>query len=513
MTTYKIGTRGSLLAVTQSTLMKNELERLSEDKFELVLIKTQGDQITDKPLWQLEGKDFFTKELDEALLKGEVDCVIHSYKDLGSVRPAGIKLAAVTERRFAQDILLIPQGIVEKLKDWKGEFIVGTSSPRRIENLTHSLEDYLPHGEKLGIRCETLRGNVNSRIRKLNEGQYHAITLALAGVERLAFTESSAKELSGLLAGLNYFILPQSVFPSAASQGALGIEVNENRPDNGKLFSIINQLTHKVTSEEVKRERKTFQEFGGGCHLAVGIHVKKIGEMFLHVHAGTVDGKRIEKKWFEGVDYPPLTANQKLFVGLPKGDAPHTLYDEFVKKSPDIKTIDLKNKHVFVTSRYCINSLRVSMDSGPEGIWAAGTKTAKELSKAGIWCNGTSDSLGTIDLEMIKTSRALKMIHSHLDQSWKVLSHENASSELGEVVGTYTRSENPIDPLYVESLKRVGAAFWTSYPQYQSFMRAFPFMQFIHHYCGVGKTWQEFQKANVSVTPVASMQDFYGLHP
>src|SRR3954468_22494027 len=118
MTTYKIGTRGSLLAVTQSTLIKNQLEALSGEKFELVTIKTQGDQITNKPLWQLEGKDFFTKELDEALLAGEVDLVIHSYKDLGSERPEGIKLAAVTERRFAHDVLIIPQKNVEALKTW-----------------------------------------------------------------------------------------------------------------------------------------------------------------------------------------------------------------------------------------------------------------------------------------------------------------------------------------------------------------------------------------------------------
>src|SRR5687768_11764992 len=187
MATYKIGTRGSLLAVTQSTLMKNELERISGETFELVLIKTQGDEVTNKPLWQLEGKDFFTKELDEALLAGEVDLVIHSYKDLGSERPDGIKLAAVTERRFAHDILIIPQKNVDALKNWNGEFVVGTSSPRRIANITHSLSDYLPGKPKL--RCETLRGNVNTRIRKLKDGDYHAITLALAGIERLAHGE------------------------------------------------------------------------------------------------------------------------------------------------------------------------------------------------------------------------------------------------------------------------------------------------------------------------------------
>ena len=96
MKKYLIGTRGSLLALTQCTQVKNQLEKITGDQFELKVIKTQGDQITDKPLWQLEGKDFFTKELDAALLTGDVDLVVHSYKDLGSDRPEGIKLAAIT---------------------------------------------------------------------------------------------------------------------------------------------------------------------------------------------------------------------------------------------------------------------------------------------------------------------------------------------------------------------------------------------------------------------------------
>src|SRR5690606_22790385 len=124
------------------------LEALSGDKFELVLIKTQGDQITNKPLWQLEGKDFFTKELDEALLSEQVDLVIHSYKDLGSERPEGIRLAAVTERRFAHDILLVRKDVVEKLEHWQGDFIVGTSSPRRIANLTRKLAAFIPYSDK-----------------------------------------------------------------------------------------------------------------------------------------------------------------------------------------------------------------------------------------------------------------------------------------------------------------------------------------------------------------------------
>jgi hydroxymethylbilane synthase len=514
MTTYKIGTRGSLLAVTQSTLIKNQLEALTGEKFELVTIKTQGDQITDRPLWQLEGKDFFTKELDEALLKGEVDLVIHSYKDLGSERPAGIKLAAVTERRFAHDVLLIPQHNIDKLSQWQEDFVVGTSSPRRIVNLTHSLADYLPHlkQRKVKIRCETLRGNINSRIRKLKEGQYHAITLALAGVERLAHTEKSASELAELLSGLNYLVLPQSVFPAAASQGALGIEMREDRQDGGKLQQHLQQLVHARTVEEVQRERKSFKDFGGGCHLAVGIHVKKINDdLFLHVNSGEVDHQRVEQRWLEGLSLPALPAGKKLFVGFPTSSQTGVVCDEYLKKIPETKTIDLKDKHVFVTSMYCLETLKASIASGPQGIWAAGAKSARDLAARGHWVNGTADSLGVEDLKSIKGSRALQMVHPHLAQDWVVLTHPASSSELGPVVGCYERHKTEVSEAFVEQMKLVGGCFWTSYPQYQAYLEKFPFLKAALQFCGLGKTWQEFRAAGVNVYPVANMQDLYTL--
>lgn len=508
MTTYKIGTRGSLLAVTQSTLMKNELERISGEKFELVLIKTQGDQITNKPLWQLEGKDFFTKELDEALLANQVDLVIHSYKDLGSERPEGIKLAAVTERRFAHDILLIKQETIEKLKNWNGEFVVGTSSPRRIANLTHSLSEYIPG--KPQIRCETLRGNVNTRIGKLKNGDYHAITLALAGIERLAHGEKSRTELSELLTGMNYFVLPQSVFPSAASQGALGIEMNASRDDGGKLLHYISQLAHPKTVEEVFRERKSFKEYGGGCHLAVGIHVKKISDdLFLHVNSGEVDGKRIEKKWLEGYDLPKV-AGKKLFVGFPTNTHPGVVCDEYLKKIPETKKIDLSNKHVFVTSMYTLDTLKAS--NAAEAVWAAGAKSARDLAARGFWVNGTADSLGTEDLKALQTSKALAIVHKNIASSWTVLTHPKSKSDMGEVVGCYERVPQNVSADYEQTLKDVGACYWTSYPQYEAFLAKFPFLSGAKHFCGMGKTWQEFKTAGVAVNPVANMQDFYAIN-
>lgn len=508
MTTYKIGTRGSLLAVTQSTLIKNQLEKISGEKFELVLIKTQGDQITNKPLWQLEGKDFFTKELDEALLSKQVDLVIHSYKDLGTERPDGIKLAAITERRFAHDILIIPQRNIDSLKNWKGAFLVGTSSPRRIANINHALSQFLPGHPK--TKCETLRGNVNTRIKKLRDGEYHAIVLALAGIERLAHTEKSANELKELLEGMNYFVLPQSIFPSAASQGALGIEMNSDRNDQGKLQDILKNLAHTKTIEEVTRERKAFKEYGGGCHLAVGIHVKKISDdIFLHVNKGEVDGNRIERKWLEGVNHEIFSKDKKLFVGLPTNTIPEIVSDQFISKKPISQSLDFQNKHVFVTSKYCIETLKSSKNA--QGIWAAGLKSAKDIVSEGFWINGSADSLGTEDLKSLKNSKALQIIHENINAEWSVLSHTDAKSDLGQVIGCYERIENDVSENYKNDLTKLGACYWTSFPQYQAFLKRFPFLKNVSHFCGLGKTWQEFKDAGIQVTPIANMQDLYDL--
>lgn len=510
MSTYKIGTRGSLLAVTQSTLIMNECERISGEKFELVLIKTQGDIITNKPLWQLEGKDFFTKELDEALLNGEVDFLIHSYKDLGSVRTAGIKLAAITERKFAQDVLLISKETIKKLPTWKGEFKVGTSSPRRIVNLTKSLPDFLPTNPK--VTCEMLRGNVNTRIKKLNDGNYDAIVLALAGIERLAHTEKSAAELSELLKDLNYFILPQTLFPSSASQGALGIEMRADRDDNGKLASILEKLNDKKTIEEVKREREVFQSFGGGCHLAVGINVKKIAnDLFLHINMGEVDEKRIEKRFLEGVTYPTLPKGKNVLVGMPqlhKRDG--VISDEFISKvSEDVK-LDLTNKHIFVTSSNCYDVLKNATGKA-EGVWSAGIKSTKDLIGLGYWVNGTADSLGTEDLKLIKSSKALALIQPNLSSSWEVLTHPDSKTNLGKIVGCYKRVENEVTQEYENTLKDVVACYWTSFPQYEAFMKRFPFLKDLPQFCGMGKTWNHFKTNNIAVYPMIDLQEFYNL--
>jgi hydroxymethylbilane synthase len=491
--TYKIGTRGSLLALTQCNQVKDQLEALTGDKFELDVIKTQGDLITNAPLWQLDGKDFFTKELDEALISGRVDLVVHSYKDLGSVRPEPITLAAVTKRTYAHDIFLIKKSKLPLIKNM-AEFIVGTSSPRRMVNLEKNLKDFLPHGSHLKVTPKVLRGNVNTRISKLVADEYDAIVLALPGIERLALTQSSKEELIPLLKDMTFMVLPQSVFPSSASQGALGIECLKNRNDNNELFNKLKKMEDADTLSEVSRERKSFNEYGGGCHLAVGINVKKIGDYFLHTHAGLLNEKEVKLTMIEGRELPVFVARPKAFIGLPTRD------DKLLSKV-SVKANLNTNDHYFVSSKYSIDSLIENTEYA--SIWSAGTRTWKELCKKGIFVNGSSDSLGINEAKKFKASKAISLMLKN--------EHEliNLTHDAGEnQIKTYSRIINSVDSDFEQSLLAKDIFYWTSFSEYQTYVEKYPQLKSKLHACGLGKTYEQFKNQNIKILPFSSMEEF-----
>lgn len=504
-THYKIGTRGSLLALTQCGQVKDQLEFLTkdtEDTFELVVIKTQGDIQTTQPLWQMEGNNFFTKELDEALLNGEVDLVVHSYKDLGSIRPEGITLAAVTKRSFAHDILLIKNETIAHIKN-RVEFIVGTSSPRRVVNIELNLAEYLPKGKNVVVKTKMLRGNVNTRIQKLRDGEYDAIVLALPGIERLAHTESSLLELKKLLDGINFMILPQSVFPSSASQGALAIETKASRADGGELLRKLQQMEDLKTKEEVARERLAFNEYGGGCHLAVGINVRKLalekGEFFLHNHQGFHEGKKVELHQLEGRNLPVFLTAPRVFNGHPNND-------QLICKKNLAVTLD-QGLHLYITSKYCLDAVS---GSNPKTLWAAGTKTMKDLAAQGLWVNATADAIGDEEIINLRSSRAVSIMVD-TEAPLIVLSNDEARSSLtkAEVIACYQREINPnLTAEFKEEILKTEVFYWTSYFQYCAYLKQFPEIKSKMHACGIGKTYDLFRTNNIEVFPMADTSEF-----
>lgn len=487
--TFKIGTRASLLAVTQCTLLKNDIEEKTGLNFELKKIITEGDQKTEKPLWQLDGKDFFTKELDTALLKNEIDMVVHSYKDLGSERPENIELAAITERKYSHDILLIRNTVVSTLSE-KEKLIVGTSSPRRIVNIESSLSSFLPNAKsEIEIKCEMLRGNVNTRIQKLKDGNYDAIVLALAGLERLASKEDSKQILEDLLEGLNFIILPQMNFPSSASQGALAVEINDQRSDS--LKEELQSVHHKQSADEIERERIAFNSYGGGCHLAVGIHVKKAKDYFIHIHKGQHEDRKIYKLELEGYDYSQL-----------KGMTLYPLMgaNDFLIEKASIKSNEASSKNTFVTSSHCFHNI-----IEPKTLWASGQRTMKKMIALGFWVNGSAESLGHEQILNFKNSEAIKILTKNAD--WTVLTNDHSKSPIADSISSYTRTiSSDIDNKKLDQLLSADILYWSSTFQFDQYTQKYPELLEKKHCTGLGKTYDGLKEKGIEIIPTLGLK-------
>ncbi len=497
---YIIGTRGSLLALTQCNQVKDELEKLTGEKFELKIIKTQGDMDTSKPLWQMEGKDFFTKELDNELLSGTIDLVVHSYKDLGSDRPGNIHLAAITKRQYPHDILFLRKDVIKDLKN-KKELIIGTSSPRRIYNLEKSLSEFIPYSPV--IKTKQLRGNVNTRLKKCADGEYDGVCLAFAGIERLALNKESINEIKPSLDLLNYMILPLSTFPSAASQGALGIEINIKRKDDGKLQSLLQKIHCSQTENAVFNERKIFQEFGGGCHLAVGINSQITNDNVLVTSVqGTSDGKEISYQQSSVAQQasPPQNGS-KIFIGVQSNSSAY-VFDKLTPKN-SITVSDKTDAPKYITRVF--NDLELDKEAL---IFCSGTRSMKKLAAQGILVNGCSDSMGETTLQTFKSSELLKFMTPEISEGWKVFSHAEASSSLGEVIPAYEMKIAEVSEEFSKDIGETEIFYWTSYRQFKTYLDKFPEIRNKIHCCGLGKTFQQAKDNGHEFIPFSGMKEF-----
>jgi hydroxymethylbilane synthase len=268
-----IGSRGSELALWQAYYIKRELEKKHKKlTVEVKIIKTKGDKILDVPLSKIGDKGLFTKELENALLRNEVDIAVHSLKDLQTVIPEGLTLAAVTKRHPVEDVL-IARKKGTTIFDLPYNAVVATGALRRKSQLLHLRPD---------IRTVELRGNVPSRIKKFLESDWDAIILARAGVERL-----------GLKKHISSFISADLMLP-AVGQGVLGIEISSKRSD---VAEIVQVLHDKKTAAAVLAERQFLKELEGGCQVPIGAlgEVKSNGFYFTAL-VGSLDGSLIFKK-------------------------------------------------------------------------------------------------------------------------------------------------------------------------------------------------------------------------
>lgn len=251
MTAYlRLGTRGSPLAMVQALMVAGALREAQgweDDRIEIVPIRTTGDRVQDRPLAELGGKGLFTKELDAALLAGRIDIAVHSMKDVETVLAPGLDIAATLPRADVRDRLLTPGRVA--FEDLPHGARIGTSSPRRAAQARHARPD---------LRIIPFRGNVDTRIRRLEAGEAEATFLAAAGLDRLGSPE----------VGLP---LPEERFLPAPAQGAVGIGL---RVDDERTRALVAAANHRPTFDEIAAERAVLARLGGSCRTPVAVRAR-----------------------------------------------------------------------------------------------------------------------------------------------------------------------------------------------------------------------------------------------
>lgn len=276
----RIGSRKSQLALVQSYWVQAELQKhFPNRQFEVETMSTQGDKILDVPLAKIGDKGLFTKELEVSMLERQTDLAVHSLKDLPTKLPEGLILGCVTERENPADALVVnAQHKDKQLDTLPAGSVIGTSSLRRLAQLRH----HFPH-----LTFKDVRGNVNTRLAKLDAGEYDAIILAVAGLTRLDMSDRIHQAI------------PAELSLHAVGQGALGIEIREG---DAEILEVVKVLEHAPTRDRCLAERAFLRELEGGCQVPIGVNTEINGDQLtLKGLVASLDGQNLIKDTISGL--------------------------------------------------------------------------------------------------------------------------------------------------------------------------------------------------------------------
>ncbi len=308
--TIRIGSRKSQLALVQTYWVQEQLQKsFPEMSFEVHTMSTHGDKILDVALAKIGDKGLFTKELEVGMLNQEIDFAVHSLKDLPTRLPEGLVLAAITERENPADALVLHEKHKGKQIDTLPEgAVIGTSSLRRLAQLRH----HFPH-----LQFKDVRGNLNTRMAKLDAGEYDALILAVAGLQRLGMGDRVHQ------------ILPKEISLHAVGQGALGIEC---RGDDAELLSLLKAIEHPETRDRCLAERSFLRELEGGCQVPIGVNTVIDGDnLTLTGIVASVDGQKLAKDTVSGAAQDAEQLGKELAQILRKQGAQEILDEIFTQ--------------------------------------------------------------------------------------------------------------------------------------------------------------------------------------
>lgn len=446
----RIGSRGSDLALWQANYIIDQLKSLKVET-ELIIISTQGDEIQHLSFDKMEGKGFFTKEIEEALLKKEIDLAVHSHKDLETTSPTGLKIAAVSYRENPSDMVLIRKDALDTKETFsmrKGA-ITGTSSARRKSQLLYHRPD---------LHLKDLRGNVPTRIKKLREGEYDAIMLAYAGVKRLNLD----------LSEFHVEILDPRIFIPAPAQGVLALQIREN---DEELSEILAKINREEVRECISVERELLKKFNGGCQLPFGAFCNyEDGKFHLWVGMSKQWDSPVKRIYLENSSYSNLAENAfkklnekktgRVFISRPKKSAEHFFnamemsgYDVHgysMTRFEQIPFTGIPESHwIFFSSKNCVKyffSLHPGLPAEIK-IGCIGGATAEALKKKGIKCDfiGTSNDTLEIGKEFATLVGNAKVLFPQSTASFRTIQKQ------------FTSQKNLIDMVVYDTVEDLGA--------------------------------------------------------
>ncbi len=399
-----------------------------------------GDQNLEDPLWKMPERGVFTEDFVRDLEDGSADLVVHSWKDLPTEPRPGLEIAATLPRADSRDLLLFRRDQTEHVRSTK-RLRVLTSSPRRAFNLDSFFRTYLPF-EIADVVFENVRGNIPTRMRKLLSGEADALIVAKAAVDRLLDApESEFKDAQDIvrqtLAQTRQMVLPLSLNPTAAAQGALAVEIRSDRTD---LKALLQAVHSAETFAAVMREREILSSYGGGCHQKIGVSVldRPYGRVtFLQ---GLTDaGERLNQIALDTLaTIPKCKSADHLFPN--EADAPF-----FERKYLPSKVWSKAETAKFLwISRE--TALPQAFHIHPEAlVWTSGLKTWAKLAAKGIWVTGSAEGLGEHEGEQLESIAKVVIGSAPV---WTKLTHQDAvarqpESSATQAVATYALTPSP----------------------------------------------------------------------
>jgi len=488
----KLGTRKSLLAMAQARQIAVALRAAHPNvEIEFVGISTHGDRDQTAPLWQMETVGIFTRDIDEKLLSGDIDFAVHSMKDLGTQRPAGLVTAAIPPRAPPYDITLFRTDIMEILASGR-PIKIGTSAPRRHELVPKFLARALPQASSAPIHIETtpMRGNVDTRLKRLHEDGERAldgIVLALAGLVRLYADDAARPILGQHLVGLKWMVLPLTHCPGAPGQGALAIEARADRAD---VIEILRALHDPLTAQQIHSELAVLTQHGGGCHQRFGVTTLQLPNLpspLTLVRGKDQNGAEVSEMRYASI---PDFSGKKIWHGR-----------EWNSK---IFTTEKLSAYVTDSAAAFIANARAAPDSITRGIriWTSGTASWFELARRGLWAEGCADSFGFNFIQRLLAEPLLKLPPL---TEWNIYTHADAIGWEGmHLCPTYRLVPNP-PPKAMTEIAAADVVIWSSASQYRTLH--------IHarkdaiHACGPGKTGEYLRAQGVQNLVVLPLLD------